>query len=44
MSKGTEVMVQGKFTHNSYDDKNGITRYVTEVVANQVMILSKQEA
>jgi single-strand DNA-binding protein len=44
MSKGTEVMVQGKLTHNSYEDKNGITRYVTEVVADQVMILSKKEA
>jgi single-strand DNA-binding protein len=44
MSKGTEVIVQGKLTHNSYEDKNGITRYVTEVVADQVMILSKQEA
>ena len=43
MTKGTEVMIQGKLTHSSYEDKNGITRYVTEVVADQVMILSKKE-
>ena len=44
MTKGTEVIVQGKLSHNSYEDKNGITRYVTEVVADQVMILTKKEA
>jgi single-strand DNA-binding protein len=43
MTKGTEVMVQGKLTHSSYEDKNGITRYITEVVADQVIILTKKE-
>ncbi|NOR87491.1 MAG: single-stranded DNA-binding protein [Bacteroidales bacterium] len=42
-TKGTEIMVQGKLTHSSYEDKNGVTKYVTEVVADQVMILSKKE-
>ncbi|NOR87489.1 MAG: single-stranded DNA-binding protein, partial [Bacteroidales bacterium] len=43
MTKGTEIMVQGKLTHSSYEDKNGITRYITEIVADQVLILSKKE-
>ncbi len=43
ISKGTEIIIQGKLTHNSYEDKNGITRYITEIVADQVMILSKKE-
>jgi len=43
MTKGTEIMVQGKLAYSSYEDKNGVTRYITEVVANQVMILSKKE-
>ncbi|MFK7979725.1 MAG: single-stranded DNA-binding protein [Saprospiraceae bacterium] len=29
--KGREVAIQGKLTHRSYDDKNGIKRYVTEI-------------
>ena len=43
MTKGTEVMVQGKLTYSSYEDKNGITRYITEVIADQVIILTKKE-
>jgi len=44
VAKGTEIMVQGKLTHSSYEDKNGITRYVSEIVADQVMIIHKKEA
>jgi single-strand DNA-binding protein len=44
LTKGTEVMVQGKLVSRSYEDKNGTTRYITEVVADQLMILQKKEA
>ncbi len=44
LTKGTEIMVQGKLVNRSYEDKNGITKYITEVVADQVMILKKKEA
>jgi single-strand DNA-binding protein len=27
--------------HRSYDDKNGEKRYVTEVVVNEILLLSK---
>ncbi len=43
LTKGTEVMVQGKLTNRSYVDKNGVTRYITEVVADQLLILQKKE-
>ncbi len=43
LNKGTEIMVQGKLTHHSYEDKNGITRYVSEIVADQLLIISKNE-
>ncbi len=39
--KGKEVAVEGKLTHRSYDDKNGEKRYVTEVVLNEIALLSK---
>ncbi|MEN2401994.1 single-stranded DNA-binding protein [Flavobacterium sp. MC2016-06] len=39
--KGKEVAIDGKLTHRSYDDKNGEKRYITEVVANEILLLSK---
>ncbi len=39
--KGKEVAVEGKLTHRSYEDKNGEKRYVTEVVINEILLLSK---
>ncbi|MEZ0180646.1 single-stranded DNA-binding protein [Flavobacterium oncorhynchi] len=38
--KGKEIAVEGKLTHRSYDDKNGEKRYVTEVVVNEILLLS----
>jgi len=43
LSKGTEIMVVGKLVNRSYEDKNGITRYITEVVADQMTIMQKKE-
>ncbi|MFM2229068.1 MAG: single-stranded DNA-binding protein [Bacteroidota bacterium] len=39
--KGKEIAVEGKLTHRSYDDKNGEKRYVTEVVANELLLFGK---
>jgi single-strand DNA-binding protein len=39
--KGTEIAVEGKLMHHSYEDKEGITRYVTEVRVNELLFLSK---
>ncbi|MCM0665587.1 MULTISPECIES: single-stranded DNA-binding protein [Flavobacterium] len=39
--KGKEIAVEGKLTHRSYDDKNGEKRYITEVVVNEILLLSK---
>jgi single-strand DNA-binding protein len=39
--KGKEVAIDGKLTHRSYDDKNGERRYITEVVVNEILLLSK---
>ena len=39
--KGKEVAIEGKLTHRSYDDSNGEKRYITEVVVNEILLLSK---
>ena len=41
VTKGLQIAVEGKLTHRSYDDKNGEKRYITEVVANEVLLLGK---
>ncbi|MGH2666203.1 single-stranded DNA-binding protein [Flavobacterium sp.] len=39
--KGKEIAIEGKLTHRNYDDKDGIKRYVTEIVANDILLLGK---
>jgi single-strand DNA-binding protein len=41
LKKGSELAVQGKLVHRSYEDKEGHKRYVTEVVAQEVTMLGK---
>jgi single-strand DNA-binding protein len=41
VTKGKQIAIEGKLTHRSYEDKNGEKRYVTEVVANEIMLLGK---
>lgn len=42
VTKGKEIAIGGKLSHRSYDDKDGIKRYVTEVIADEVLLLGKQ--
>ncbi len=37
--KGKEVGVTGKLKSRSYEDKEGIKRYVTEIEANEILLL-----
>ena len=39
--KGKEIGIEGKLTHRSYDDKDGNKRYITEVIANELVFLNK---
>jgi len=41
VAKGKEMLIQGKLTTRSYDDKEGNKRYVTEVVVSEILLLSK---
>ena len=42
VSKGKEIVVDGKLTHRSYDDKNGEKRFITEVVVNEINLLGSR--
>jgi single-strand DNA-binding protein len=45
LEKGSQLLVEGKLTHRSYDDKEGRKVYVTEVLAtNLTFIGSKRQA
>lgn len=39
VSKGKEIAIDGKLTSRSYDDKEGIKRYVTEVVVSEILLM-----
>jgi single-strand DNA-binding protein len=39
VTKGKEIAIEGKLTSRSYEDKEGNKRYVTEVVASEILLL-----
>lgn len=42
VKKGTLLYVEGKIRSRSYDDQNGVKRYITEVVADNIELLSRK--
>ena len=42
LKKGKEIALEGKLTNHSWEDKNGQKHYMTEVVANQLLMLDKK--
>lgn len=40
LAKGRQAAVSGEIQTRSYDDKNGVKRYVTEIVSDDVQFLS----
>jgi len=43
LSKGKQVYVEGKIRNSSYDDKDGIKRYKTEIIASNIVLLGKKD-
>lgn len=41
--KGAEVAVEGRLVNKSFTDKAGVKRSTTEIVLNEILILSKQK-
>ena len=40
LKKGKEVAINGKLQHRSYQDAEGQTKYVSEVVANEFLLIN----
>lgn len=41
VNKGQEVAIEGKLTSRSYEDNQGVKRYITEIVCNELLMLTK---
>jgi single-strand DNA-binding protein len=37
--KGSEIAIEGKLTNRSYSDKEGVKRYITEIVVNEILLM-----
>lgn len=40
LRKGKEVAVRGKLMHRKYTNKEGITKYYTEIVINELLLVN----
>lgn len=40
--KGNEVAIEGKLTSRSYEDKDGVKRYITEINCNELLMLGSK--
>ena len=43
VKKGSLLYVEGKLRNRQYEDKEGLKKFVTEVVAEQIVLLDKKE-
>ena len=41
ITKGKEIAIEGKLTNRSYETPTGEKRYVTEIICNELLMLSK---
>ncbi|MDF0717652.1 single-stranded DNA-binding protein [Muricauda sp. 334s03] len=41
LSKGKEVMIEGKLMNRSYETKEGEKKYITEIKCNELLMLGK---
>lgn len=42
VTKGKEIAIEGKLTTHSWEDKEGLKRYTTEVVCNELLMLGNK--
>lgn len=43
LTKGKEIAIEGKLVNRTYNDKDGIQRYITEIVANELLLIGEKE-
>ena len=44
LTKGKEVALEGKLVNRSYNDKLGNKKYITEIIANDLVMLGSKQA
>ena len=44
LSKGQTALVEGRIQNRSFDTKDGGRRYVTEIVANNIVLMEKKKS
>ncbi len=44
LKKGSKIYLEGKLQYRNYDDKNGVKRYVTEIVIDEMLMLDTKQA
>ena len=42
LKKGQEVAISGKITYRSWDDKDGNKKYMTEIIANEIVMFNNK--
>jgi single-strand DNA-binding protein len=42
LKKGSKVYLEGRLQYRTYDDKNGVKRYVTEIVLDEMLMLDSK--
>jgi single-strand DNA-binding protein len=43
VKKGSQLYIEGKIRTRSYDDKEGVKKYITEIVGDNMTLLGKRE-
>ena len=43
IQKGRQIYVEGQIRTRSYDDKDGVKKYVTDILANSIQLLGRKE-
>jgi single-strand DNA-binding protein len=41
--KGSEIAIEGKISNRDYSDKDGVKRYITEIVVNEILLMGSFE-
>jgi single-strand DNA-binding protein len=42
LHKGSEISIEGKLSNRDYVDKDGVKRYVTEILVSELLLLGKK--
>lgn len=43
VKKGSQVYIEGRIKSRSYDDKDGVKKYITEIVGDNMTLLGKRD-